>query len=439
MIGSCADPDARRDHRPATASWARGSVVTRDVPPRTVVGGRPRARPLHAGRVRAAKYRATDDPRPLVRPARAAAPADAALLGRGTLTVTLGRRRGIRGPCPSTLGEAAPRPGRAGAARGLRGTLGRREPFVSFVVSVGAVNVASLAGQRARLPLRRPRLDGRVAHPAAGQHLPHRRAPRARERHGPRAALRPRAAATLARARRIAATALAYNTACCVLVALVVRRCCSPCCWSAGPAWRLALPAMAVVWRAQPLPHLPAGDLPVGRGLRPAGARPLDPGGHRAAPPAHGLRVRLRRPLRARSASGHRGHRLRPRLAAVRGAPPASRGRSRRELVAIGFPLFAAGPTSRSLATGFDRVILLQRGDGGDGRATTRRRWRCWPRWPSCPGPSPPGSIPRMSYALGPGPAPGGAAPDGAGRRRRSRSLAGLPVAVAGLGRWPRR
>ena len=140
--------------------------------------------------------------------------------------------------------DVAPREARA-ASGDLRATLARRGPFLSFVMSVGAVNASFLAGSALAFRFVDPGSMG-VWHTLllANAYLTVVRLGlvNGMGRELPFALGR----GDVLRARRIAATALAFNTACCVFVALAFAGA-LVFWWSAGPAWRLALPAMAVV------------------------------------------------------------------------------------------------------------------------------------------------------------------------------------------------
>ncbi|HEY5908034.1 MAG TPA: hypothetical protein VIZ31_08305 [Vicinamibacteria bacterium] len=321
--------------------------------------------------------------------------------------------------------SSGPREGPA-PARGLRGTLARREPFVSFVVSVGAVNASFLLGNALAFRFVDPTSMG-VWHTlllvntyltvvrlglvnGMGRELPF--------------AL---GQGDLARARRIAATALAFNTACCVLVALVFGGGLIVW-WSAGPAWRLALPAMAVFGALNLyLAFLQAtfrSDRDFARLTRINWTQAAT--GLLLPPMVYAFGFAgfcLHAALQAIVVTAF-AHAWRPFV-----VPPRFEGKLAGELVATGFPLFA-GSYALVVATGFDRVILLQRGTV-EMVGLYAPALAVLAAMAIVPGAVATWVFPRMSYALGQGQAPGALRWTALGAGLLS-MLAGLPVAVLG-------
>jgi O-antigen/teichoic acid export membrane protein len=321
--------------------------------------------------------------------------------------------------------SSAPPEGPA-AARGLRGTLARREPFVSFVVSVGAVNASFLLGNALAFRFVDPTSMG-VWHTLllANTYLTIVRLGlvNGMGRELPFALGR----GDMPRARRIASTALAFNTACCVLVALVFGGGLFVW-WSAGLAWRLALPAMAVVGALNLyLAFLQAtfrSDRDFARLTRlnwtQAAAGLLLP------PMVYALGFSglcLHAALQALVVTAY-AHAWRPFAVA-----PRFEGKLAGELVATGFPLFAAS-YAVVLATGFDRVILLQRGTV-ETVGLYAPALAVLAAMAIVPGAISTWVFPRMSYALGQGQSPGALRRMAIGAGLLS-VVAGLPVAALG-------
>ena len=323
--------------------------------------------------------------------------------------------------------SAAVLPRAARAASGeLRDTVARRGPFLSFVVSVAAVNASFLAGNALAFRFVDPRSMG-VWHTlllgnayltvvrlglvnGMGRELPF--------------AL---GQGDVARARRIAATALAFNTGSCVVVALAFLGALAFW-WSAGPDWRLALPAMAVVGALNLyLAYLQATFRSDRDFARLAQLNWVQS--------AIGLLLPLMVYL-----LGFAGLCLHAALQAllvtafahVRRPFPVSshfEGELAVEMFATGFPLFAAS-YALTVATGFDRVILLQRGTV-ETVGLYAPALAILAAMAIVPGAVSTWVFPRMSYALGRGETP---------RTLRSMALAaggvslaaGLPIAALG-------
>jgi O-antigen/teichoic acid export membrane protein len=246
----------------------------------------------------------------------------------------------------------------AAASRELRGGLAGRRALLGFVLSVGGVNAASLVGTALAFRWVDPVSMG-VWHTlllassyltvvrlglinGMGRELPF--------------AL---GQGQTIRARRIAATALAYNTACSAfvglafLVALVFL-------WSQGAAWHVAVPAMAVVAAAGlHLTYLQSTFRSDDDFARLARVHWIQAGLSLLLPLAvyawgfTGLCVHAALQTAAVTGLAHawRPLRVRPRF---------DDGLAR-ELMATGLPLFIASYL-HILAAGFDRVILLHLG-----------------------------------------------------------------------------
>lgn len=308
----------------------------------------------------------------------------------------------------------------------LRHRLDGRAPFLSFVVSVGALNASFLLGNALAFHFVDPASMG-VWHTlllantyltivrlglvnGMGRELPF---ALGRGDHP--------------RARRLAATSLAFNAACSVVVALsfvgalVVW-------WSAGPAWRLALPAMAVVGALNLyLAYLQAtlrSDRDFARLTRLNWAQAAT--GLLLPPMVYSLGFAglcLHAALQAFVVTAF-AHAWRPFPVA-----PRFEGRLAGELVVTGFPLFAAS-YAITVATGFDRVILLQRGTV-ETVGLYAPALAVLAAMAIVPGAVSTWVFPRMSYALGQGRTP---------RSLRRMALAagalsvaaGLPVAALG-------
>ena len=205
----------------------------------------------------------------------------------------------------------------------------------------------------------------------------------------------------LPRARRIAATSLVWNAVCSVLAGLAFLVAWSAS-WASGPALADSAPGHGRGQRQQLLPGLPAGDLPLGLGLRAPGAGPMDPSGDGRPHALHGrffgfAGLAVHAALQAVLVTGF-AHALR----APSSRPVASSPRWPRELLVTGLPLFLAGYL-QTVAVGFDRVILLQRRYRRHPRLLRAGGGGARRRWPSCPGAVSSYVYPRMSYALGAG------------------------------------
>ena len=316
--------------------------------------------------------------------------------------------------------------GTQGASDEGRRALGRGRPFLSFVVSVGAVNASFLAGNALAFRFVDPASMG-VWHTlllanayltvvrlglvnGMGRELPF--------------AL---GQGDVARARRIAATALAFNTGSCVLVVLAFGGALLLC-WSAGPDWRLALPAMGVVGALNLyLAYLQAtfrsdrdfAHLAQLNWVQAAAGLLLPPMVYALGFAGLCLHASLQALLVTAFAHARRpfpvsGH---------------FEGKLAAEMVATGFPLFAAS-YALTVATGFDRVILLQRGTV-ETVGLYAPALAVLAAMAIVPGAVSTWVFPRMSYAFGRGETP---------RALRNMALAaggvslaaGLPVAVLG-------
>ena len=254
--------------------------------------------------------------------------------------------------------SAAAALGRPGIVERLRAHAGSRGTFLAFTGSVVALNVASLAGNAIAFRFVDPVSMG-VWHTLVlvcgyltvarlgivnglGRELPF--------------AL---GRGDVVSARRITAAGLAANhlsalaaaAVFCVLLAVS---------WSRGPAWRMALGAMAVVSTATfHLTFLQATFRSDADFARLARVHWIQTGAMLLMGPAvwlfgfAGLCVHAATAALAATAFAHawRPLRVRPRLDAG----------VARDLLAVGFPLFAAGYL-QTLAAGFDRVILLAHG-----------------------------------------------------------------------------
>jgi O-antigen/teichoic acid export membrane protein len=231
----------------------------------------------------------------------------------------------------------------------------------------------------------------------------------------------------LSRARRLASTSLAYNTTCCVAVAFAFVAALGVL-WPRGAAWRLALPAMAVVGAGNlylaylQATYRSARDFSLLSRLNwaQAGAGLLLPplvyalgfAGLclHAAIQVVGVTIcaHARRPFRVAA-------RFEPRLAT--------------DLIATGLPLFAASYL-QVLATGFDRVILLSRGTV-ETVGLYAPALAVLAAMAIVPGAVSTWIFPRMSYALGQGRERGALRRMALGSAAAS-FLACLPLALAG-------
>jgi O-antigen/teichoic acid export membrane protein len=308
----------------------------------------------------------------------------------------------------------------------LRDSLARGRPFLSFVVSVGAVNLSFLAGNALAFRFVEPASMG-VWHTLllANAYLTVVRLGlvNGMGRELPFALGR----GDVPRARRIAATALAFNTASCLMVllafavALVFF-------WSAGTDWRVALPAMGLVGALNLyLAYLQATYRSDRDFARLAHLNWVQAGAGLLLPPLvywlgfAGLC--LHAALQALLVTGF-AHARRP-------FPVAGHfeGKLASEMVATGFPLFAAS-YALTVATGFDRVILLQRGTV-ETVGLYAPALAVLAAMAIVPGAVSTWVFPRMSYAFGRGETP---------RKLRNMALAaggaslaaGLPVAILG-------
>jgi O-antigen/teichoic acid export membrane protein len=284
------------------------------------------------------------------------------------------------------------------AAQGVRRRLADQRTFVNFVLSVAAVNLASLLGSALAFRWIGPGSMG-VWHTlllassyvtvvrlglinGMGRELPFALGSGDRDL-----------------ARRIAATSLGYNAICSLVAGLAfvvpLGRL-----WSYGEAWRVALPAMAVVSASTLyLTYLQAtfrSDSDFGRLARVQWVQAV---------------IGLLMPFMV-YAFGFEGlcvhaslqavvvtafaHRLRPLRVAPRFEPALAR-----QLVATGFPLFVAAYL-QTVATGFDRVILLRRG-GVESVGYYAPAVAVLSAMAIVPGAIASYVYPRMSYALGQG------------------------------------
>jgi O-antigen/teichoic acid export membrane protein len=324
---------------------------------------------------------------------------------------------------PSLAGARAPL---SEASRRFREGLRGRRTFLYFVLSVGAVNLSALVANAVAFRWVDPASMG-VWHTlllassylivvrfglvnGMGRELPFALGAGDRDRAG-----------------RIAATALAYNTACTAVVGLAFLSA-LPAWWASGAAWRWALPAMAVVSAANLyLTYLQATLRSEGDFLKLAHIHWLQAGTGLLAPvlvaffgfPGLSLHAAIQVVVVTACAHVVRPFRVRPRF------EPALA----RELLATGLPLFLASYL-HTLAGGFDRVILLHRG-GVEAVGYYAPALAVLAAMAIVPGAVSTYVLPRMSYALG---------------RGRSRSelrgmalgagaasfLVGLPLAVVG-------
>ncbi|MET0554023.1 MAG: oligosaccharide flippase family protein [Vicinamibacteria bacterium] len=246
----------------------------------------------------------------------------------------------------------------AGVVERLRERVGVRSTFLSFAGSVAAVNVASLAGSAIAFRYIDPVSMG-VWHTLAlvcgyltvarlgivnglGRDLPFALG------RGDTASARRIASAGLA-ANRLSALAAALTFA--VLLAAF---------WARGPVWRMAVAAMAIVSTATfHLTFLQATFRSDADFTRLARVHWIQAGAALLMAPAvylfgfAGLCVHAALQAIAATACAHAWRPLRVRARFD--------GRVVRDLLAVGFPLFAAGYL-QTLAAGFDRVILLAHG-----------------------------------------------------------------------------
>jgi O-antigen/teichoic acid export membrane protein len=229
------------------------------------------------------------------------------------------------------------------------------------------------------------------------------------------------------RARRIAATALAFNSAC-SLAAAAALLAALPYLWDAGPAWRLAVPAMAVITAANlHLTYLQATFRSDNDFAKLARLHWVQAGLALLLPPlayAWGLAGLCAHGAAQALASTALAHAWRPFRVRWRFDP-----RLARELLATGLPLFAASYL-QILAAGFDRVILLHRG-GVAAVGYYAPAVAVLAAMAVVPGAVSTYLYPRLSYALGQG---------RAGHELRAMALkgaalsaaVGVPVAAAG-------
>jgi O-antigen/teichoic acid export membrane protein len=323
------------------------------------------------------------------------------------------------------MSVAAWMPGAAAAVR-FRDRLAGRRIALLYVSAVGAVNVASLIGNALAFRWIDPASMG-VWHTlllvnsyivvlrlglisGMGRDLPF--------------AL---GAGDIERARRVAATALAYNHVCSLVAALAFASL-ALFFGSAGGDWRRAIPAMAIVSASNLyLSYLTAtfrSDADFARLARVHWVQALTA---LLMPPAvyafgfAGLCVHAAAQALIVSAIAHvwRPFRVKPRFEPALAA----------QLVATGLPLFVAGYL-QTVATGFDRVILLQRGSvemvGYYAPALA-----VIAAMAIVPGAVATYVYPRMSYALGQGREPRSVR-GMAFRATATSLLAGVPVAILG-------
>jgi O-antigen/teichoic acid export membrane protein len=162
-----------------------------------------------------------------------------------------------------------------------------------------------------------------------------------------------------ARAERIAATSLAWSAACSVLAGLVFLVAWKVL-WPAGPPWRVALPAMAVVCASNfYLAYLQATFRSDSEFQRLAWVQWFQAGAALSMPIMvyvfgfSGLVLHAALQALAVTALAHALRPLR--------VPPRFETKIALQLLATGLPLFLSGYL-QTLAAGFDRVILLHRG-----------------------------------------------------------------------------
>jgi O-antigen/teichoic acid export membrane protein len=308
----------------------------------------------------------------------------------------------------------------------LRDRLAARGPALVFVVSVGAANVASLLGNALAFRWVDPASMG-VWHTlllvnsylivvrlglisGMGRELPF-----------------AMGSGDIDRARRIAATAAAYNNACSVLAALTFGVL-SVVFWGSGRDWQLALPAMAVISATNLyLSYLTAtfrSDADFARLARVYWVQAITALFMPVAVYSFGFtglcaHAALQALLVCGCAHAWRPFRVAPRF------DPVLAG----QLIATGMPLFIGGYL-QTVAMGFDRVILLQRG-------TVETVGYYAPAiavihaMAIVPGALSTYVYPRMSYALGQG-RKAGALGTMAFRALATSLLSGLPIAVLG-------
>jgi O-antigen/teichoic acid export membrane protein len=336
----------------------------------------------------------------------------------------------VAAPSPLPIRTVWP-PAATVASQALRRSIARRDGFVWFVLSVAAANATSLLGNALVFRWVDPTSMG-VWHTlllvnsyltvvrlglinGMGRELPF--------------ALGRKDAS---RARRLASTSLTYNTICCVAVAitfvalLVVF-------WPQGTAWRLALPAMAVVGAGNlylaylQATYRSARDFALLSRLNWAQAAT----GLLLPPMVYalgfaGLCLHSAVQVVVVTACAHA---RRPFPVAAHFEP-----RLATELIATGFPLFAASYL-QVLATGFDRVILLRRGTV-EMVGLYAPALAVLAAMAIVPGAVSTWIFPRMSYALGQGREQGTLRRMALGAGAAS-FVAGLPVAVLGWAAAP--
>jgi O-antigen/teichoic acid export membrane protein len=230
-----------------------------------------------------------------------------------------------------------------------------------------------------------------------------------------------------ARARRIAATALAFNTACCLVVAAVFVALLVPF-WEHGASWRIALVAMAATSAANlHLAYLQATYRSSAEFDRLSRIQWAQAAAGILLPFVAyvwgfpGLCIHAALQAVAVTTLAHRDRPLpvAPRFDRVLAW----------QLLATGFPLFLAGYL-QVLATGFDRVILLHRG-GVSAVGYYSPAVAVLAAMAIVPGAVATYVYPRMSYALGQGQTRE-ALRVMAGRAVMTSVAAGVPVAAAG-------
>ena len=284
------------------------------------------------------------------------------------------------------------------ASRQLKAGLAARRTFLYFVFSVGAVNLAALVSNAVAFRWVDPASMG-VWHTlllassylivvrfglvnGMGRELPF--------------AI---GSGDTARARQIAATALAYNSACTAFVGIVFLAALVPL-WSSGTAWRLALPAIGVVSASNLyLTYLQATFRSEGDFVRLANIHWLQAGVGLLGPlfvalfGFAGLCVHAAGQVLVVTACAHAARPLRVR---ARFDPALAR-----ELLATGLPLFLVSYL-HVLAVGFDRVILLHRG-GVEAVGYYAPAMAVLTAMAIVPGAISTYVMPRMSFALGQG------------------------------------
>jgi O-antigen/teichoic acid export membrane protein len=330
----------------------------------------------------------------------------------------------LSGPIPAQISILTSAPVAPSMSATLHRRLSEQRTFVHFVLSVGAVNVASLLGNALAFRWVDPGSMG-VWHTlllassyatvvrlglinGMGRELPF--------------AL---GSGDIVLARRIASTSLGYNAVCSVLAGLGFVM---PLLWVQGTAWRVALPAMAVMSASTLyLTYLQAtfrSDSDFGRLARVQWVQAVIGLLMPFMVYAFGFKgLCVHACLQAVLVTGF-AHALRPLRVAPGFEPELAR-----QLLTTGFPLFVAAYL-QTVATGFDRVILLGRG-GVETVGYYAPAVAVLSAMAIIPGAVSTYIYPRMSYALGQG-----RTRSTLGRMAIAASAVsfavGLPLAVAG-------